>query len=128
PVIGRRLPTDHAYALYSAISRLLPRLHGGEVPFGLAPVTGEYVGDGQMLLDPQRSTPRPRRRRSRDVRSPRPATRASGGVSVDRFLLDQQRGPLVPARPRSREVDARQRHGADGQREDQPRRQAALAD
>ena len=25
PVIGKRLPTDHAYPLYSAVSGLLPR-------------------------------------------------------------------------------------------------------
>jgi CRISPR-associated endonuclease/helicase Cas3 len=55
PVIGTRLPTDHAYPLYSAISHLLPKLHSGEVPFALAPATGEYAGDGQLFLDPRRS-------------------------------------------------------------------------
>lgn len=55
PVIGRRLPTDHVYCLFSAVSGLLPRLHAGEVPFGLAPVTGDYTGRGQLLLDPARS-------------------------------------------------------------------------
>jgi CRISPR-associated protein Cas6 len=55
PMIGSRIPTDHCYSLYSALSRLLPRLHSGEVPFSLAPITGHYAGNGQLMLDPRYS-------------------------------------------------------------------------
>lgn len=55
PVIGSRLPTDHAYPLYSALSHLLPEVHAGNTLLGLAPVSGEYAGDGQLALSPQRS-------------------------------------------------------------------------
>lgn len=55
PVIGPRLPTDHGYLLYSAISRLLPCVHDGSVTFGLGTVPGQYVGNGLLQLDPMRS-------------------------------------------------------------------------
>jgi CRISPR-associated protein Cas6 len=55
PVVGVRLPTDHCYLLYSALSRLLPRVHDNGVCFGMAPVTGQYVGNGLIQLDPLRS-------------------------------------------------------------------------
>jgi hypothetical protein len=44
PVIGPRLPTDHGYLLYSAISRLSPCVHDGSVKFGLETISGQYVG------------------------------------------------------------------------------------
>jgi CRISPR-associated protein Cas6 len=52
PVIGSRLPTDHGYALYSAVSHQLSCLHDGSLDFSLVPVTGRYVGHGQMQIDP----------------------------------------------------------------------------
>lgn len=55
PVVGARLPTDHAYPLYSALSRLLPSLHNGGVRFGLAPVTGPHMGRGLLQIDPVQS-------------------------------------------------------------------------
>ena len=55
PVVGPRLPTDHCYLLYSAMSRVLPCLHDGSVRFGMASVTGAYVGNGLLQLDPMRS-------------------------------------------------------------------------
>ncbi len=55
PVVGRRLPTDHSYPLYSALTHLLPCLHDGTVPFALAPIPGDYVGQGLLQLDPARS-------------------------------------------------------------------------
>ncbi len=55
PVIGSRLPTDHNYALYSALSRWVPCLHDGSVEFGLAPVTGPYVGNGFLQVDHSQS-------------------------------------------------------------------------
>jgi CRISPR-associated protein Cas6 len=52
PVVGTRLPCDHNYPLYAGLSRLLPCLHDGSVPFGLFPITGRYLGGGQIQLDP----------------------------------------------------------------------------
>jgi CRISPR-associated protein Cas6 len=55
PVVGTRLPVDHGYALYGAISRLLPSLHDGSVRFGMAPVTGPHVGNGLLQVDSTQS-------------------------------------------------------------------------
>jgi CRISPR-associated protein Cas6 len=55
PVVGQRLPTDHGYLLYGALSRTLPCVHDGSVRFSMAPVTGQYVGNGLLQLDPLRS-------------------------------------------------------------------------
>lgn len=55
PAVGTRLPTDHGYALYSCVSRLLPCLHDGSVPFALLPITGQHVGNGLIALDSNRS-------------------------------------------------------------------------
>jgi CRISPR-associated protein Cas6 len=55
PVIGSRLPTDHAYPLYAALSRLVPGLHEQQLPLALAPITGVYAGNGEILLNPQSS-------------------------------------------------------------------------
>jgi CRISPR-associated endonuclease/helicase Cas3 len=55
PVVGTRLPCDHNYPLYAGLSRLLPCLHDGTVPFGLIPITGSYLGRGEIQLDPLRS-------------------------------------------------------------------------
>jgi CRISPR-associated protein Cas6 len=51
PVLGTRLPTDHGYALYSALSRILPHLHNGTLLFGLVPITGRYEGRGFLSLN-----------------------------------------------------------------------------
>jgi CRISPR-associated protein Cas6 len=55
PAVGTRLPADHGYPLYSCISRLLPSLHDGSIPFALLPITGQHVGDGLIALDRNRS-------------------------------------------------------------------------
>jgi CRISPR-associated protein Cas6 len=55
PVLGTCLPTDHSYALYSALSRLLPCLHDGGVRFGMAPITGPHIGRGLLRIEPSRS-------------------------------------------------------------------------
>jgi CRISPR-associated protein Cas6 len=55
PVVGFHLPTDHGYALYGAMSRLLPCLHDGSVRFGFLPITGSYIGRGMLQLDARRS-------------------------------------------------------------------------
>jgi len=40
PDLKSRLPTDRGYPLYSALSRILPRLHDGTLPFRLMPNCG----------------------------------------------------------------------------------------
>ena len=46
---GATIPVDHGYALYAAISRLLPDLHADK-DIGIHPVRGRYVGDGNLHL------------------------------------------------------------------------------
>jgi CRISPR-associated protein Cas6 len=48
PVRGRVLPSDHAYALYSAVSRLIPEWHAS--PGGMASVGGRRDGRGSLML------------------------------------------------------------------------------
>jgi CRISPR-associated protein Cas6 len=55
PVVGSRVPTDHSYALYSALSHRLPCLHDGSVSFGVVPITGPHIGNGLLQLDPRQS-------------------------------------------------------------------------
>lgn len=48
---GTRVPVDHGYALYSAVSRVVPGLHGaGDV--GVHPIRGRYAGRGTLCLTP----------------------------------------------------------------------------
>ncbi|MFV0444419.1 MAG: type I-MYXAN CRISPR-associated protein Cas6/Cmx6 [Planctomycetaceae bacterium] len=42
---------DHGYALYGAVSRILPELHR-ENGFGIHPIRGRQIGDRQMILMP----------------------------------------------------------------------------
>src|SRR3954463_7947323 len=84
PVIGPRLPTDHCYTLYSAMSRMLPCLHDGSVGFGMAPVTGQYVGNGLLQLDPMRSR---LRLRLAAAHVPRVLPLAGKGVEVMRHRI-----------------------------------------
>jgi len=55
-VQGDGLPVDHGYALYAAISRVLPADNGGESwihrshTVGLIPVRGRYMGKGRLKL------------------------------------------------------------------------------
>jgi CRISPR-associated protein Cas6 len=46
---GVAIPVDHGYALYAAISRLLPELHEDR-EIGIHPVRGRYAGDGRLHL------------------------------------------------------------------------------
>ncbi|MGE3806166.1 MAG: type I-MYXAN CRISPR-associated protein Cas6/Cmx6 [Gemmataceae bacterium] len=55
PVLGETLPSDHGYALYGALSRLVPSLHSDEPPVRIGPVSGLYEGNGRLRLDRQRS-------------------------------------------------------------------------
>ena len=50
-VLGKFVPVDHGFALYGAISRVLPALHeDGEV--GLKLLRGRYVGRGLLDISP----------------------------------------------------------------------------
>jgi CRISPR-associated protein Cas6 len=48
-VMGAHLPVDHGYALYAAISRLIPSLHETR-DIGVHPVRGRYAGSGLLHL------------------------------------------------------------------------------
>ena len=51
PIIGKSLPTDQGYALYGAISRVVPEVHAATW-FALETVPGVARGDGATQLDP----------------------------------------------------------------------------
>ena len=46
---GNKIPVDHGYALYSAISRVVPEIHEA-ARVGVHPIRGTYSGDGELLL------------------------------------------------------------------------------
>jgi CRISPR-associated protein Cas6 len=46
---GSKIPADHGYALYAAISRVLPSIHGDEGA-GIHPIRGQLVGGRQLAL------------------------------------------------------------------------------
>lgn len=50
PVIGTTLPADHAYAMYSAISRLVPEAHSADW-LAIETVQGAARGDGATQLN-----------------------------------------------------------------------------
>lgn len=47
---GMSIPADHGYALYAAVSRHLPWLHGNETA-GIHPIHGHLVGGRQLALN-----------------------------------------------------------------------------
>ena len=50
-ITGRNsLPCDHAYALYGAISRKIPEIHGSENKVAVHPVCGRQIGNRLMVL------------------------------------------------------------------------------
>ncbi|MGH7853019.1 MAG: type I-MYXAN CRISPR-associated protein Cas6/Cmx6, partial [Candidatus Binatia bacterium] len=46
---GSKVPVDHGYVLYSAISRILPEIHGAK-NIGVHPIRGTYSGNGELML------------------------------------------------------------------------------
>ena len=46
---GSKIPVDHGYALYSAISRIVPEIHEAK-NVGVHPVRGTYSGNGELML------------------------------------------------------------------------------
>jgi hypothetical protein len=55
PVLGTTIPADHGYALYGAMSRLIPKLHAPELSVRIGPIRGAYVGEGKLRLEPRTS-------------------------------------------------------------------------
>ena len=49
-VAGSRLPTDHAYSLYGALSRIVPTFHEENSPLRFASISGESDGNGSLLI------------------------------------------------------------------------------
>ncbi|MBI3300467.1 MAG: type I-MYXAN CRISPR-associated protein Cas6/Cmx6, partial [Deltaproteobacteria bacterium] len=46
---GTMVPVDHGYALYSALSQLVPELHNAK-EISVQPIRGVYGGDGALHL------------------------------------------------------------------------------
>jgi CRISPR-associated protein Cas6 len=46
---GARIPVDHGYALYAAVSRVLPGLHADR-EIGIHPIRGHYIGGDAFHL------------------------------------------------------------------------------
>jgi hypothetical protein len=55
PVLASEIPADHGYALYAAISRLVPELHTRELALRVGPIRGTYIGEGKLRLEPRAS-------------------------------------------------------------------------
>lgn len=51
PVLGPTIPSDHGYALYGAIARVVPAIHEPESPVRIGPIRGIYAGQGVLNLD-----------------------------------------------------------------------------
>lgn len=52
PASGPPVPTDHAYALYAALSAAVPEFHAANSPLRFAPLTGVGLPDGRLQLAP----------------------------------------------------------------------------
>ncbi|MEO8679981.1 MAG: type I-MYXAN CRISPR-associated protein Cas6/Cmx6 [Vicinamibacterales bacterium] len=50
PALGKALPTDHAYALYAALSGVVSQFHDETSPLRFAPITGRATPDGLLRL------------------------------------------------------------------------------
>jgi CRISPR-associated protein Cas6 len=46
---GSKVPVDHGYTLYSALSRTLPKIHEMK-NVGVHPIRGTYSGNGELML------------------------------------------------------------------------------
>lgn len=49
PLRGATIPVDHGYHLYSAVSKVVPQLHGDDAT-GIHPIFGTRSGDRSLLL------------------------------------------------------------------------------
>jgi CRISPR-associated protein Cas6 len=50
-IIGKLIPVDHGFALYGAISRLLPLIHEDK-DIALKLIRGRYIGEGLLDISP----------------------------------------------------------------------------
>ena len=50
PVLGESIPIDHGYALYSALSRVVPELHSQDNGIAVSSISGQYIGAGKKQL------------------------------------------------------------------------------
>ena len=48
---GSAIPVDHGYALYAAVSRIVPEIHQ-TTDIGVQPIRGIYTGNGKLQLSP----------------------------------------------------------------------------
>ena len=48
---GSAIPVDHGYALYAALSRIVPEIHQ-TTNIGVQPIRGIYTGNGKLQLSP----------------------------------------------------------------------------
>lgn len=48
-LIGTSVPVDHGYAVYAAISRIVPEIHDART-VGVQPIRGVYSGNGELHL------------------------------------------------------------------------------
>jgi len=46
---GSKVPVDHGYVLYSAISRIVPEIHAA-TNIGIHPIRGTFSGNGDLML------------------------------------------------------------------------------
>ncbi len=46
---GSTVPVDHGYALYAALSRVVPEIHAAKA-LGVQPIRGMYSGNGELQL------------------------------------------------------------------------------
>ena len=50
-LMGKPIPVDHGYALYSAVSRIIPELHTDD-QIGIKLLRGRYIGNGLLDISP----------------------------------------------------------------------------
>lgn len=50
-ILGKQIPVDHGFALYGAISRMLPFFHEDQT-VGLKLIRGRYISDGMLDISP----------------------------------------------------------------------------
>ncbi len=50
-ISGKKISVDHGFALYGAISRVLPNFHKDETA-GMKLIRGRYIGDGMLDISP----------------------------------------------------------------------------
>ena len=57
-VVGSTIPQDHGYALYAAIARVVPAIHGAR-DVGIFPIRGLSSGQRQLRISWSLRLPRP---------------------------------------------------------------------